>query len=83
MHLLRGALEESATAANEERVTCEDGALAGCGVFEEVADAVLGVAGSVQGFDVDGAELEGRVVGGCFGYGGAVAAADYGEGVVF
>ena len=41
------------------------------------------MAGSVQGFDVDGAELEGRVVGGRFGFGGAVAAADYGEGVVF
>lgn len=82
MHLLWGALEEASAAADEECVACEDGSLVGCGVFEEVADAVLGVAGSVQGFDRNGAELECGVVGGRFGYGGAVAAADYGEGIV-
>lgn len=57
MHLLRITLEEPSTSADEERVPCENCAIRAVG--EEIADAVLGVAGGVQGFDVDGTDVEG------------------------
>ena len=57
VHLGRGALEKFAAAAGEEGVAGEDGAVGGVGVgghvFQVVADAVLGVAGGVEGGDGD------------------------------
>lgn len=85
VHLGGGAFEELAAAAGEEGVAGEDGAVRGRGggVVEVVADAVLGVAGGVEGGDGDGlagAEGEGGGVGWGAGDGGAVGAADDGGG---
>jgi hypothetical protein len=82
VHLGRRALEEFAAAADEEGVAGEDGALWGRvgGVFEVVADAVLGVAGGVEGGGGDVlADGEARVVGGGLHHGVAVLAADDGD----
>ena len=79
MHLRRRALEEPATAADEQRVAREDGAVVGGRVFEQVADAVLGVAGRVECFDLDAAaDAECLAVGGRRGHLCAVLAADDG-----
>ena len=81
IHLLGRALEEPSAAADEQRVAREHRPVVA--VFEEVAYAVLGMAGGVQGFDLDAvAEGEGRVVAGRVGDVCAVLAADYGERVV-
>lgn len=56
MHLLGLTLEESAAATDEECVSSED--CLACAVLHEVADAVLGVAGSVDALDGDIAKLE-------------------------
>ena len=78
MHLRGSALEEAATAADEERIAREDGAVGT--VLEVIAYAVLGVAGGVESshFDVfsDG---EGGVVGRGGGDLVAVFAADDGQ----
>jgi hypothetical protein len=60
MHLFRSTLEETAASADEESITGKDSAIVA--IFHEVADAVLGVAGSVQGFDFDGTDVESGVV---------------------
>lgn len=82
MHFLCIAFEESTAASDEQRIACEDGFVAA--VFEEVADAVLGVAGSVQSFDFDVfADCEGLAVRRRLGHFGAVSAADDGQRVSF
>jgi hypothetical protein len=83
VHFRGGALEELAAATDEERVACEHRAMGrgGGGVFEIVADAVLGVAGGVEGGDGDVfADGECGVVGWRSGDGVAVFAADDGSG---
>ncbi len=80
MHLCGGPFEEFTAPANEEGVAGEDGALNWRfrGVFDVVADAVLGVAGGVEGGDGDVlADWEFGGVRGCFGDAAAVFAANY------
>lgn len=77
VHFLGGAFEEAATAADEEGVAGEDGAVVA--VFGEEADVVLGVAWGVEGSDFYGADVEGGVVAWGLGDALAVAAADYGD----
>ena len=51
MHLLRCTLEETPTSTNEERVASEDGTVVS--ILEEIADAILGVAWSVESPHLD------------------------------
>lgn len=86
MHLPSRALEEASAPADEQRVAREDGAAAVAAVLEQEADAVLGVAGRVQGADRDaraGGQRERRVVRGRRRDARAVAPADDRERVVF
>lgn len=76
VHLLGCTLEETTTSANEQGVAGEDGSLVA--VLEQVADAVLGMAGSVQSFDLDTrADREGLAVGRGLCDLGAVLASDH------
>lgn len=77
VHLLGGALEELAAAGVEERVAGEDGPLVA--VLQQPADAVLRVAGRVQGLDGDAAHLPGLAVGGRPGHTLRVLAGDDGQ----
>lgn len=61
----------------EERVAREDDLVVA--VLHEPADAVLGVAGCVEGLDGDAADVEGGPVGWGLGDALALAAADDGE----
>lgn len=80
MHLGRGAFEKAPTAANEQRVTCENCFVGP--VLEEETHAVLCVAGCVQSGHRDGTDVEGLLVRWGLGHTGAIAAANDGEGVV-
>lgn len=81
VHLGPGTLEELAAAADEERVPGEDDPLVRGLVLHEPTDAVLGVAGGVEGRDPDVlADGKGRVVRRGFGHPLAVPAADDGQG---
>lgn len=82
VHLSRVALEEAATTTDEERVTREDSALGA--IFKIEADAVLGVAGGVQGSYFD-AVADGELGLVCRGFGNllAVLAANDGQGELF
>lgn len=74
VHLLGLALEESTTATDEERVSGEDNLARA--ILHEVADTVLGVAGSVDALDGDIAKLESFFVGGSLGDTFAILATD-------
>ncbi len=76
VHLLRRSFKEPSAAAVEKSVPCEDGFF--IAILHEPADAVLGVAGRVEGFYGNAADVEGWVVGGRFSYAFAVFAADDG-----
>jgi len=60
VHLLRRALEESATTADEKSVPGKYRTVVA--ILEEVADAVLSVAWGVQRTNLNGAEGKGGVV---------------------
>lgn len=82
VHLSSRAFEEASTASDEEGVAGEYDAIVGCCVFEEKADAVLGMAGRVKSFDFDAlADGECVAVGRGLGDLGTVFASDDGEGV--
>lgn len=76
VHLLRSSLEETTTSTNEQGVASKDGSLVA--VLEQVADAVLSMAGGVQSFDLDTrADREGLAVGWGLCDLGAVLASDH------
>jgi len=59
VHLLSSSLKEASTTTNEKRVSSKHSAVISLLVLEQVADAVLGVARSVQSLDRDaGADAE-------------------------
>lgn len=61
VHLLGVSFEEAAASADEQCVSCEDGTVVA--VFEEEANTVLGVAWRVECLHIDGADVEGVIVG--------------------
>lgn len=68
-------------AANKESVSSEDGLVVA--VFEQVANAVLGVAWSVQSLDLDVTNAEGLAMRRCLCDFAAVLSTDDGERVCF
>ena len=77
MHLLGSAFEETSTAADEHGIAGEDSAIAAVFVLEEKADRVLGVAGCVEGCDLDIADFERPFMLKRLGDLGAVTTTDY------
>lgn len=79
VHLFRRAFEEAATSADEQGVSGKDGSLAGFGVLEEIAYAVLSMTGRVQSTNRERAERECTVVRGSLCDRGTVFTANDGQ----
>lgn len=74
-------MSEFTLTADEKGVSGKDGLV--LAILEQVTDAVLSVARSVQGLDLDASDVEDFAVCGYLGHLGAVPSADDGERVCF
>lgn len=72
---------ESTLTSNEQSVSGKDGLI--LAVFEQVTNAVLGVARSVESLDLDASDIEGLAVYGCLGHFCAILSANDGQRVCF
>ena len=79
--LARRQVGESTLTSNEQSVSGKDGLI--LAVFEQVTNAVLGVARSVESLDLDASDIEGLAVCGCLGHFCAILSANDGQRVCF